>query len=284
MSGARVQFDRFVADLNTGEVWRDGARLPLQDLPFRVLAVLLDRPGDLVTREELVARLWGPETFVDAEAGLNTAVAKLRQALRTGADDGTLIETIPRRGYRLTANVERVVATPESASFPERPREFSPSKRPWTMAALALAVLSTLATTAYVVIGREKPIRIAVALFDNETGRSELDPFAQRLTDITVAALTSNQRLTVIGNAAVLRTTRPFRDVELIRATLDADFVIVGQVQAPDEKLRVVAHVIRATDQSHVSIAVIPAAERPDVDVEREVAGRVASALAGHVS
>src|SRR5690242_12990123 len=101
-ASTRVAFGPFVADLRSGELRKDGELVPLQDLPFRFLVALLERPGDVVSRSELTTRLWGTETFVDAEAGLNTAAAKLRHALRVDDANEPLIETIPKRGYRFT--------------------------------------------------------------------------------------------------------------------------------------------------------------------------------------
>ena len=95
-----VRFAEYEADLRSGELWRQGHRLKLQDKPFQVLAALLQRPGELVTREELRQGLWPADTFVDFEHGLNTAVNKVREALRDSANNPRFIETLPRRGYR----------------------------------------------------------------------------------------------------------------------------------------------------------------------------------------
>src|SRR5215510_4197459 len=95
-----MRFADFEIDEQAGILRRGGERVKLQDLPFRVLVVLVQRAGTVVTRDELRAALWGAETFVDAEAGLNTAIAKLREALGDSADAPHLIETIPKRGYR----------------------------------------------------------------------------------------------------------------------------------------------------------------------------------------
>lgn len=100
-----VQFGPYEADLATGELRRDGAKVPLQDKPFQMLMLLLQRPGTLVTREDLRSELWPADTFVDFEHGLNTAVRKLRQALDDSADTPRFVETLPRRGYRFVGEV-----------------------------------------------------------------------------------------------------------------------------------------------------------------------------------
>ena len=107
-SGSRVRFGPFEADLRTGELWREGSRISIQGKPFQLLAALLERPGDLVTREELRRRLWPQSVFTDFEHGLNKAVNKLRRALDDLTDEPLYVETLPRRGYRFTAPVSGV--------------------------------------------------------------------------------------------------------------------------------------------------------------------------------
>jgi len=104
-----VGFGPFAADVRTQELWKEGAKVKLVGQPFTVLEMLLARPGDLITRDELRARLWPGETFVDFDHGLNAAVNRLREALGDSATNPTYIETLPRRGYRFLAKVERRV-------------------------------------------------------------------------------------------------------------------------------------------------------------------------------
>src|SRR5205807_10368422 len=101
-----VRFGEYEADLRSGELRRQGHRLKLQEKPFQVLAALLTHPGELVTREQLRQSLWPADTFVDFEHGLNTAVNKVREALRDSASNPQFIETLPRRGYRFVGRVD----------------------------------------------------------------------------------------------------------------------------------------------------------------------------------
>lgn len=110
-TASTVRFDRYLVDFRSGELRKNGTRIRLQEKPLRVLAALMEHPGELVTREELHQRLWPDATIVDFEDGLNTAVKKLRVALCDDADESRYIETIPRRGYRFLAPVE-IVASP----------------------------------------------------------------------------------------------------------------------------------------------------------------------------
>src|SRR5262249_26987923 len=103
---SRARFGLYEVDLHTHELWKFGTRLKLVGQPFEILAVLLSKPGKLVTREELRSRLWPADTFVDFNHGLNAAVNKLREALCDSAEKPRYIETLPRRGYRFIAAVE----------------------------------------------------------------------------------------------------------------------------------------------------------------------------------
>src|SRR6201997_2487495 len=117
-----VQFGLFEVDLQTRELRKSGVKIKLNDQPFQVLALLLERPGEIVTREELQTRLWPADTFVDFDLSLNSAVKKLRQALGDESDNPRFVETLYRRGYRFIAPVtipERTQAPPVSANTPQ---------------------------------------------------------------------------------------------------------------------------------------------------------------------
>lgn len=278
---SRMRFGRFEADPATGELWRDGAAVPIQDLPFRLLVALLERPGELISRAELTTRLWGSETYVDSVAGLNTAVAKLRDALGDDAAAPALIETVPKRGYRFIGTT-----TAPDAREGHDPRETPKPPRFRFRLALAAALILLVAAAAIVVGVRtpRTPTRVAVALFDNETGRAEFDRLAQGLTDATVFAMTARPQLAVIGNAAVLRTSRPFRDIAAIRDALRADYIVIGQVQMVDGSVIVRTHLIRAADQAHVWVAVTNLTADGERALQSLVAERVDGAVALHAT
>src|SRR5215470_18935854 len=104
----RVRFNSFEIDLRSGEVWKHGVRIRLQEQPFQVLRTLLERRGEIVTRDELKQTLWPADTFVDFDDGLNTAVKKIRDVLGDSAEQPRYIETIPRKGYRFLAELTEV--------------------------------------------------------------------------------------------------------------------------------------------------------------------------------
>jgi Tol biopolymer transport system component/DNA-binding winged helix-turn-helix (wHTH) protein len=119
-----VRFGNFEVDLLSGELRRSGLAVKLQGQPFQVLAMLLERPGELVTREEMRQRLWPGDTFVDFEHSLNAAVKRLRDALGESAEKPVFIETVPRRGYRIIAPVRAMVATPAAIAVALRRKYF----------------------------------------------------------------------------------------------------------------------------------------------------------------
>lgn len=278
-SSNRVRFADFEADLRTGALWRNGGRVRIQDLPFRLLTALLERPGELVTRAELVRRLWGGETFVDFDAGLNTAVAKLREALGDSAETPRLIETVPKRGYRLLAPVKPADAITEPAiahSATPVPAAARFSRRSVIAAA---AVIVAAALGAFFWLRADPPTRVAVVLFDNETGRQDFDRLAQSLTDSVVLKLGNQSRLAVIGNAAILRTDRPFRDLKAIRAEVAADLIVIGQVQKKADGYRVMTHLIRASDEAHIWVKETLFATGAEAALEQEVVESLAQAI-----
>jgi len=146
---SRVAFGLFEADLFSGELYRSGRKVPLQDKPYRILALLLERPGEIVTREELCKHLWPEGTFVDFDEGLDTALKKLRHALGDSAQNPTFIQTIPRRGYRFIAPVSKGSSTAPLPTFRNPPAHPAPSielsakapTRRYTLALIAAALL-----------------------------------------------------------------------------------------------------------------------------------------------
>ena len=113
-----VRFEKFEVSLTAGELRKNGIRIRLQDQPFQVLAALLERPGKLVTRQALRERLWSGDTFVDFDRSLNTAIAKIREALGDSANEPRFVETLPRRGYRFIGQIERLDPTGQIVGLP----------------------------------------------------------------------------------------------------------------------------------------------------------------------
>src|SRR5262245_21347130 len=147
-TGLRVRFDSFEVDAPAGELKKNGVRLRLQEQSFQVLVTLLERPGEIVSREELRRRLWQSDTFVDFDHSLNTVVNRLRDCLRDVADRPRFIETVPRRGYRFIGRVDPIdqpagttPVTPQPARLARASFGISRRGRITIAAAATLAVL-----------------------------------------------------------------------------------------------------------------------------------------------
>src|SRR6201987_926792 len=139
----------FEVDLRAGELRKRGRRMRLQEQPLRVLSMLLERPGELVTREELRLQLWPADTFVDFDHGLNSAVARLRESLNDSAEGPRFIETLPRRGYRFVGELktsELNQAEPQTATVPETPsRRWWMNRASWIVLTAILLLLALVA-------------------------------------------------------------------------------------------------------------------------------------------
>ncbi len=154
-----VRFGEFEADLLSGEVYKSGVRVKMQEQPFKVLQVLLEHQGELVTREELQSRIWPEESFGDFDHAVNVAIGKLRTALGDSADNPRFVETIPRRGYRFVAAVENPLAesapaTAASVASAEPPSEQKKPERSWLFPGVAAIVAAAALLAAGVLVGR----------------------------------------------------------------------------------------------------------------------------------
>ena len=296
----RVHFGMFTFTTSTGELRRGDSPVRLQAQPAKVLAALLARPGEIVTRETLQREVWGDGTHVDFERGLNFCIAQVRSALGDSAEGARYIETVPKQGYRFIAPVKwldgRSALPPEGGTheiaaevrgshqrlpLPPVASAFKRKTYPrMTLVVLGLTVAVVAATIAWGRI-RQDPAAVIVVPFYNETGRPELDPLARSLGDAVVASLATPARieqLSVIGNAPALRNPFARQDVQQIARDLGARWVLIGQLKADGQNLRLIAHLVRAEDMKHVWA-------QPFDDGTFDLAGqsRVAEAVAASV-
>jgi DNA-binding winged helix-turn-helix (wHTH) protein/TolB-like protein len=287
VTSPRYRFGLFEFDASTLELRRDGKLIRLQSQPAQLLACLLDRAGDTVSREDLRAAIWGSDTFVDFDRGLNFCIAQVRSAL----DDTVsprFIRTFPRRGYQFIAPVERIdepiepssespleVAQPVQAS-----RKFSTTTLLMACAAIALIILS--AGSAYIVaarhVSKSRPI-VAILRFDNETSDPSIKTFSDAVTDTLVEQLTARSlgHYEVIGNAQILRLPRDQWDLSAIATSLHAEYVVLGQVQSSADKTRILAHLIRLPDQTHIWVERIDTSIADPLAAQSDAAQKIAS-------
>jgi cholera toxin transcriptional activator len=174
----KYKFGEFEADLRAAELRRRGLRLKMQMQPFQVLIALLERPHDVVTREELRQRLWPEDTFVDFDHGLNTAVAKLRETLGDSASTPKYVETIAKRGYRFLADVEKMEERAPVA-------QAEPAAKVPQNAALSASSLSGLAPAVSSATAKVAP---QISPVDQDSAKAEL-PRASRRTSRTLFVL-----------------------------------------------------------------------------------------------
>jgi DNA-binding winged helix-turn-helix (wHTH) protein/TolB-like protein len=263
----RVRFGIFEFDPVTRELRREGVPMRLQAQPAHVLALLVERAGETVTRETLREALWGTETFVDFDRGLNFCIAQIRSALGDSAEAPRFVRTFPKRGYQFIAPVGPVVVVDKPVAS-SRWRFVVPAMLAVVIAGLILFGFGLRSYRAL------SPIRIAVTRFDNETGSAEFDRFADGLTDAVVAELTA-ARYAVIGNAVILRQARNKRDLVAIGSALKTAYVVIGQVQRNASGVRVLAHLIRVPDQTHLWVTRVESSVNDPLPSESELAQRI---------
>lgn len=215
----KTRFGAFEVDVRSGEVHKHGIRLKLQDQPFQILATLLERPGEVVTREELRQKLWPADTFVDFDTGLNSAVKKLRDVLGDSAEEPRYIETLPRRGYRFIADVEKsampglAVVGEHQAQAAEPTAPPSPWKQRRSMIAASVGVLLIASGLVTWRVFFPRPAIsgtdvIVLAGFVNKTG----DPiFNDSLDKALEIKLTESPFLSLLPEAQVRETMRTMR-------------------------------------------------------------------------
>jgi DNA-binding winged helix-turn-helix (wHTH) protein/TolB-like protein len=281
----RVEFGPFRFEVTSGALSRHGMSVRLQPQPARVLAVLVSRPGEVVSRDELRQQIWPEGTYVDFERGLNFAIAHIRAALGDSADAPRYIETVPRRGYRFIAPIAPPQVARETAAASTEPR-VAPNR--WRMRVLsaAAAIMAMVVVTAVLWLRADThPIRVAVVPFDNETGQDAFDQVAVAIADQTVARLATADRLaqlSVIGNSAALRKPRAFRDIKDIGQRVAADYVVLAQMKIDGSRVRLIAHLIRVSDEAHVWANSYDR-ESFTLDVQSELAEAIASAVTTRV-
>lgn len=261
----------------------------LQSQPARVLGCLLQHAGQIVSREELQREVWGESTFVDFDHGLNFCMAQIRSVLDDDPAAPRFIRTIPKRGYQFVAPVELVATTAaESPEVVTGGRKISPSL---LIAAIfvSIMVLGITFAAGYRLRTQQAwnklPV-VAVVRFDNETANPDMTSFSDGLTDSIIERLTSvsQGQYKVIGNAQILRRPREERDLKSIASTLGAGYVVLGQVQRNGSQTRILAHLIRLSDQTHIWVVRADQTLDDPLLVESEVAQKVAAEFSPRVA
>ena len=261
----------------TRELYKSGIRVKLRPQPFRVLELLLEQGGDVVTREALRGTLWESETFVDFEQGLNTAVKELRAALSDSADLPRYIETVPRVGYRIVVPIEIAPLAESSRVSPElnaKPTESIPAEVPagpavgrsrfswlWPVVTATVAILVFGVAAGWwrwqkrVGAQAARPrLMLAVLPFDNLTGDASQDYFSDGLTEEMISQLgqVDPQRLGVIARTSVMNYKQKPKPLDQVGRALGVEYVLEGSVRRDVNTVRVSAQLIQVKDQANL--------------------------------
>jgi len=273
-AGRRLAFGVFELDLVAGELRKRGLRVRLQQQPVQVLAMLLERPGQVVSREELQKALWPADTFVDFDHGLNKAINKIREALGDSAESPRFVETVARRGYRFIADIKVADAapppSPDAALAPHsasdaRHRDAEPAapatrrwpatSRAWAIAALALIVLvgSLAAWKRYTTSRESSAIRsLAVLPLESLSNDASQDYFADGMTDELISDLGQISALRVISRTSVMAYKHSRKPLPDIAHELNVDAVVEGTVLRSGEQVRITAQLIDGASDRHI--------------------------------
>ena len=264
-SGSRCKFSFgvFEADLDAGELRKNGARVHLQEQPFQVLGVLLESAGELVSREDICRRVWGERTFVEFDHALNTAIKKIRISIGDDACTPRYIETVPKRGYRFIAPIQTPLDVQPNAVadvvLSGRPR--TPSRALLIggagVAVVALA-LCGFALLQHISRGRSvqqtRRIVLAVLPFENASGDVAQESLCDGITQELITQLGHNDpaRVWVAARTKVLPYRNTTKAVTQIGRELGADYVMEGNLRRDGARVRVTAELIRARDEARL--------------------------------
>jgi TolB-like protein/DNA-binding winged helix-turn-helix (wHTH) protein/Tfp pilus assembly protein PilF len=286
-SPRNVRFGVFEADMEAGELRKHGLRLKLSEQPFQILAMLVAKPGEVVSREVLRERLWPSDTFVDFDHGLNNAVMRLREVLGDSSDHPRFIETLPRRGYRFIAPVEpkgppldspaQAAIAPEttagvrgtsgkngSGTFEaaqnllagQHNRRFSlPRIAMLAAALLAGSALISGITVHYVNASKGKANRsssLVVLPLENLSGDKEQDYFADGMTDDLIANLAKIHSLRVISRSTAMAYKGTHKPLPQIASELSVDAVVEGTVMRVGDRVRITAELVQVSTDQHL--------------------------------
>lgn len=260
-------FGEFDLDGARFELRRNGRVLKIERIPLELLILLAERNGDIVSRQQIIDRLWGKDVFVDTEHGINTAIRKIRSVLRDDAEHPRFVQTIQGKGYRFVAELDNGKKTTKVLLQPETPAPAVPpleKPRHWIGLTIALIVLGLLTGTLLAInvgglrdrifSGRQSvQIRsIAVLPLANLSGDAAQDYFAEGMTDELITALAKNRSLRVVSRTSVMQykgVRRPLRD---IARELGVDGIVEGSVERSGNRVHMTVQLIYAVSDTHV--------------------------------
>jgi TolB-like protein/DNA-binding winged helix-turn-helix (wHTH) protein len=276
------RFGVFEVDLRAAELRKQGLKVKLHGQPFQILALLLERPGEVVTREEIRKKLWAGDTFIDFEHSVNTSIKRLREALGDAAEHPRYIETLPRHGYRFLGLVEAVAPvaspgvsvtavspTPAETPVPGKVGARGARRHNWRRVALiGTGFTAIVATFLALNVGglrdrilravgavREPPLQIqsiAVLPLENLSGDPQQEYFADGMTDELITNLGKISALRVISRTSVMRYKGTKKPLPQIARELSVDAIVEGTVQRSGDRVRITANLMHAPTDRHL--------------------------------
>jgi DNA-binding winged helix-turn-helix (wHTH) protein/TolB-like protein len=285
------RFGVFEFDPESGELRKAGRAVALEPQPSKALGLLLAKGGEVVGRDELRDAVWGQDTHVDFDRGLAYCLSQIRAALGDSGDNPRFVQTIPKRGYKfiapLTGDQPPRLESQASASAAEPLRRDRPKARNLLLvgAGFLLVAAVVIALFFWTVKSDNAVTVIAVSVFDNETGAPEYDRAVAAMSDVVVERLTKldPMRISIIGNAAILRQPRNIRNLKAIAENIHADYVLLGQLQRGEDGLRFITHFIRLKDGTHLKANRLPVADASLTGLETAVVEEFERAAREHV-
>ena len=305
------RFGLFEVDERRGDVLKQGFRLRLRGRPYDILLILLERPGELITRDELRTRLWSSDTFVDFDHGLNASVNRLREVIGDSAESPRFIETIPRKGYRFIAPVtvaasvsprpaeDQAVASTAPASIasdvaiplpvpavpaPDPDVRFSWFRRLRVQLALAILLVAALTGVWWFSAPRAASaaaMRLAVLPFRNVSGDPEQEFFSDGFTDEMISELGALEpaRLGVIARTTSMHYKGSQKNAREIGSELGVDYVLEGSVRREGDRVRINADLVETKGQTSLWSETYDKSATDVIDIQKDVAMAIARAV-----
>ena len=299
-----VRFGTYEVSLQSGEVRKAGLRIRVQQQPMKLLEILLEHPGKVVTREELRSRVWPSESFGDFDQALNIAIGKLRTALGDSAESPRFIETLPKRGYRFIADVSVVdtnvhpktqepvagdlPATDPRLTIQDAELAVAPKRRPgptrWVIGALALVTIISLAILSVWLFRSGAPVptgirSIAVLPLENLSGDASQNYFADGMTDELITDLAQISALRVISRTSVMVYKGARKPLPQIARELNVDAVVEGTVLRSGDQVRITAQLIEASTDKHLWSQSYEGELRDTLALQNRVASAIADQI-----
>ncbi len=299
-----LRFGTYEVDPDSGELRKSGIRIRVQQQPLKLLEILLKHPGEVVTREDLRARIWPDESFGDFDQAVNVAIAKLRGALGDSADNPRFIETIPRRGYRFVAEVavvqrdsgraklaqetpatagthDSAPAVAEQAMFRRLPGPLS-----WKIIVFSVVLLATVVVLiirwrnhSIANASLPSPIRsLAVLPLENLSGDAE-NYFADGMTDELITDLAQIGALRVISRTSVMPYKGARKSLPLVARELNVDAIVEGTVLRSGNQVRITAQLIQASVDKHLWAQSYQGDLRNTLSLQKQVASAIAEQI-----